>query len=387
MSMDIRDWIVAHALAGESEIEILTGLCGRLDAQALSLVRASIAFDLLDPTYDARGVRWNRGEGGVEEVFARAEDQVVNESWIRSRSMRWSKEDSQGCTGASTNATSAANFRCSIARLLPTLALVFMLHTMHRTARTAITTYLGDAAVRVLAGNIVRGRATPIVAVVWYSDLIGFTRIADSVDPKRAARASQRYAEAQVAAIEMHGGHVLKFIGDGILAIFPDDDRTRACGRALDAAAEQTRRIAKLNAPARGRLAARDRRIPRAAPRRVAVRQRREHKASRFHRAWPGGQRSGAHRGAMRFARPDGDRVVRVRESGGAGTRAIGEPWPLRDEGRCATAGAVYAGSGVNRFRFLRRVHVGFGRGERIRTSDILLPKQARYRAALHPDG
>ena len=82
--MDIRDWIVAHALAGESEIEILTGLCGRLDAQALSLVRASIAFDLLDPTYDARGVRWNRGEGGVEEVFARAEDQVVNESWIRS---------------------------------------------------------------------------------------------------------------------------------------------------------------------------------------------------------------------------------------------------------------------------------------------------------------
>jgi hypothetical protein len=33
----------------------------------------------------------------------------------------------------------------------------------------------------------------------------------------------------------------------------------------------------------------------------------------------------------------------------------------------------------------VRRV-VKIGRGERIRTSDILLPKQARYRAALRPD-
>ena len=45
------------------------------------------------------------------------------------------------------------------------------------------------------------------------------------------------YAEAQVEEIEAHGGHVLKFMGDGILAIFPDDDTTQACKRALDAAA------------------------------------------------------------------------------------------------------------------------------------------------------
>ncbi|HJU22243.1 MAG TPA: adenylate/guanylate cyclase domain-containing protein [Casimicrobiaceae bacterium] len=298
MNADIRDWIVARALSGESEIDILTGLCERLDANGLSLVRASLAFDLLDPTYDGRGVRWNRGEGGVEEVFARAADEVINESWIRSpfyalveagqTRLRRRLDESysrgefplldrfadQGATDYVAFATPIdENVRFGegqgivsswltdapggfdeaaidmLARLLPTLALAFMLHTTHRTARTAITTYLGsDAAVRVLAGNIVRGSATPIVAVVWYSDLIGFTRIADNVNPDALLALLNDYAEAQVEAIEMHGGHVLKFIGDGILAIFPDEDRTRACERALDAATEQSRRIAELNA-------------------------------------------------------------------------------------------------------------------------------------------
>jgi adenylate cyclase len=55
------------------------------------------------------------------------------------------------------------------------------------------------------------------------------------------------YAEAEVEAIEANGGHVLKFIGDGILAIFPDVDAKPACARALDAAADQQRRIAVLN--------------------------------------------------------------------------------------------------------------------------------------------
>ena len=85
-----------------------------------------------------------------------------------------------------------------------------------------ITTYLGDdAAERVLAGNIVRGRAEPIRAVVWFSDLVGFTRISDAIGPEGVLALLNDYAEAQVEAIEAHGGHVLKFIGDGILAIFP----------------------------------------------------------------------------------------------------------------------------------------------------------------------
>ena len=297
ITVEMREWIVDRALAGATEIDILAGLCERLETAHFGLVRASVANDLLDPTYDGRGVRWNRGKGGIEEVFARTEGFVVNESWTRSPFFALAESgrprlrrrlnttyrrgefplldgfEDQGATDYIAFATpigesvrfgegqgivsswltdtpggfSDAQIE-ALAEVLPTLALAFMLHTTHRTAHTAIATYLGrDAALRVLAGNIVRGRATPITAVVWYSDLVGFTRIADSVNPDVMLALLNDYAEAQVEAIEKHGGHVLKFIGDGILAIFPDDDTTKACARALDAAGEQHRRIAKLN--------------------------------------------------------------------------------------------------------------------------------------------
>jgi adenylate cyclase len=55
-----------------------------LTEAGIALVRASIANDLLDPTYDARGVRWLRGQGGIEEAFVRQVGDVVSEDWIRS---------------------------------------------------------------------------------------------------------------------------------------------------------------------------------------------------------------------------------------------------------------------------------------------------------------
>ena len=136
-----------------------------------------------------------------------------------------------------------------LAGIMPALTLAFMLKTVNRTARTLIQTYLGsDAAERVLAGNIVRGRAEPIRAVVWFSDLVGFTRISDTSSPGTVLELLNDYAEAQVEEIETQGGHVLKFIGDGILAIFPQQEMAQACARALDAATKLTSRIVTLNA-------------------------------------------------------------------------------------------------------------------------------------------
>ena len=293
----LRERIERRALEGLNEVEILAALCADLDAFGISLMRASVAHDLLDPTFGARGVRWLRGQGGVEEVFPRTDAAVVNDSWLRSpfyalveggeKQLRRRLDAShrrdefplvdalrdqgatdyvafatpvaesvrlgegQGIVSSWTTAVAGGFSDADIALLagmLPTLALAFMLLTANRIARTAVTTYLGhDAGKRVLEGNIVRGRATPITAVVWYSDLVGFTRITDSIDPAALLELLNDYAEAQVESIEDNGGHVLKFIGDGMLAIFPDDDTTCACMRALDAAADQRRRIAALN--------------------------------------------------------------------------------------------------------------------------------------------
>ena len=297
LKVALRAGIERDALEGRTEVEILTALCERLEDAGVPLMRASIAHDLLDPTFGARGVRWLRGQGGVEEAFKRTDDAVANDSWIRSpfyalveggehrlrrrldathRRGEFPLVDAlqdQGATdyvafstpvaesvrlgegqGIVSSWTTAVPGGFSdadtelLAGMLPTLALTFMLLTANRIARTAVTTYLGhDAGRRVLEGNIVRGRATPITAVVWYSDLVGFTRITDSIDPAALLELLNDYAEAQVESIEGNGGHVLKFIGDGMLAIVPDDDTTCACMRALDAAADQRRRIAALN--------------------------------------------------------------------------------------------------------------------------------------------
>ena len=87
---------------------------------------------------------------------------------------------------------------------------------------TLVTTYLGaDAGRRVLDGAIARGTAESVRAVLWYSDLEGFTRIADTAPAGELLALLNDYAEAVVASVHAHGGQVMKFIGDGILAMFP----------------------------------------------------------------------------------------------------------------------------------------------------------------------
>ena len=97
---------------------------------------------------------------------------------------------------------------------------------------------------RVLGGDIERGRVEMIHAVIWYSDLAGFTRLTDQVSGAGmlqlfAGHAEilgllNDHAEILVDAIEARGGQVLKFMGDGILAIFRGPTRADACEAALD---------------------------------------------------------------------------------------------------------------------------------------------------------
>jgi adenylate cyclase len=112
---------------------------------------------------------------------------------------------------------------------------------------TLMETYLGrDAGRRVLGGRIVRGIAERIDAVVWFSDLRGFTRITDTA-PEQAIPLLNDYSDAIVSAIHEHGGDVLKLIGDGTFAIFTAEDRAHACDAALSAAIAARERVEELN--------------------------------------------------------------------------------------------------------------------------------------------
>ena len=133
---------------------------------------------------------------------------------------------------------------CSV--LAPYLALAIKSVSLARMTGTLMETYLGrDAGRRVLGGRIMRGIAEQIDAVVWFSDLRGFTRITDTA-PEQVIPLLNEYADAIVSAIHEHGGDVLKLIGDGTLAIFTAEDRMHACSAALSAAIAARRGVAEL---------------------------------------------------------------------------------------------------------------------------------------------
>ena len=104
-----------------------------------------------------------------------------------------------------------------------------------------------DAGRRVLKGRIARGVAERIDAVLWFSDLRGYTKITDTTAPEQIIPLLNDYADAVISAIHEEGGEVLKLIGDGTLAIFQAGNRDHTCRCALAAAASARKRIVALN--------------------------------------------------------------------------------------------------------------------------------------------
>jgi adenylate cyclase len=132
--------------------------------------------------------------------------------------------------------------------LLPMLALAVKCVSLTRIAGTLVETYLGrDAGRRVLAGRIRRGVAETIDAVLWYSDLRGFTAVTDRAAPHEVIPLLNDYAEAVISAVHDSGGDVLKLIGDGTLAIFTSEATGDACRRAIEAEAALRQRVDELN--------------------------------------------------------------------------------------------------------------------------------------------
>jgi adenylate cyclase len=119
------------------------------------------------------------------------------------------------------------------------LARLVEVKSLKRVAINLLDTYVGgQAGGRILNGHIRRGDIEAIRAAIWLSDMRGFTVRADRMAPTELVELLNRYFDCQVPAIREAGGEVLKFMGDGLLAIFPvgDRDEKRVCGTVLAAA-------------------------------------------------------------------------------------------------------------------------------------------------------
>jgi adenylate cyclase len=302
--MDIGDvdriaaWLLDRGLAGAAETALLDGFCERCSAAGLALSRAQLIIDTLHPVYEGRAFNWRRDGASPNRVleYGSSEDGEGAADWRASpfyhleqsgapelrrqiglgdptdfpflvtlkaqghtdylaMAHRFTGDGAVGgmdCLYSSWATAHPYGFGdddlAALRRLLPSLALAIKCTSLARIAETLVEVYLGrDAGRRVLSGRISRGVAERINAVLWFSDLRGYTAISDSAAPDEIIPLLNDYADAVISAIGQAGGEVLKLIGDGVLAIFRADDPARACHAALRAEAQLQSNVAALN--------------------------------------------------------------------------------------------------------------------------------------------
>ena len=294
---ELAGWVTEAGLIGRAESELMAGFCQRIGVAGVRLARSMVILDTLHPIYEGRVLRWRADlPEAVEAVdYGRTNQGEAAENWRRSPFFhllqsggkalrrrlvagdpadfgavaqardegmtdylalvhRFAAEGVIGemdCIYSSWTTDAPDGFEdgavVALQRLVPFLKLALKSAALARMAETLAVTYLGrDAGQRVMSGRIERGVAEKIGAVLWYSDLHGYTHITDSAPPEQIIPLLNDYAEVVVSAVHGHDGDVLKLIGDGTLAIFVDEDREEASRAALAAAARLRKDAARL---------------------------------------------------------------------------------------------------------------------------------------------
>jgi adenylate cyclase len=292
----IGDWLVEQGLLRASFGTIVKGFCESLVGIGVPLWRGFATIRLLHPTIGGVGCSWRPQEGIRTEPFVYR--MTPSEDFLKSpfrymldegiSSLRLSLETGEpiafplierfrqkgatdylaemvgfgvdgvadGKSGVTTSWTTArpggfTEDQVAILRhLIRRLALALQARLGHDTAVNVLKTYVGpEASGRILDGEIRRGSLQVISAVIFYSDLRGFTAMADRLGRDELVDMLNAYFDCLVPVLVERGGYVLKFLGDGLLATFPLEDHAAgaACERSLDAAGEALRRVHDLN--------------------------------------------------------------------------------------------------------------------------------------------
>jgi adenylate cyclase len=130
---------------------------------------------------------------------------------------------------------------------MPALALVTEIRLKNVMARTLLSTYVGPhASEEILAGATTRGSGATISAAVMICDLRDFTELSSLWPRDYVIDLLNAYFDALSGPIEEHGGEILKFMGDGLLAVFPLSVPT-ACNDLLSAIRKGRAAMAELN--------------------------------------------------------------------------------------------------------------------------------------------
>lgn len=286
-------WLLNEGRRLPNLADVVAGLGRQLTEGGLPLQRLYLGQRTIHPQMGAIGYLWNKGDG-TAQIIEREHSVVTGATYLTSP-MRRLYEDGEKLIRrklvgpeaqldfpvlhelVETGATDYAIFLleidddarasismtthapqgfsdaeiASVGALMPLLAMVVESREWHRLAKSLLEIYLGeDAGRQVLGGSVRRGQSKTIAAAIWFCDLRDFTAMSNQLPRDEVIALLNDYFDAMARPVHAHGGEILKFIGDAMLAIFPmqdDLDRDNRCHVALRAAHEAFDALEALN--------------------------------------------------------------------------------------------------------------------------------------------
>ncbi|KQT52416.1 MULTISPECIES: adenylate/guanylate cyclase domain-containing protein [unclassified Aureimonas] len=285
----ILDWLMIETRNERFIDNIFVDLCQRLREAGVPVARATLNFRIQHPLFQGASMLWRKGmttaemqtfehgaldtaaytnspikaiQSGMASIRQRLDPKAALEhafpifEELREEGLTdylaWPIEHTLQRRHVATFATDRQGGFTKgdiafIADLLPALALVSEIRLKNRFARTLLETYVGPhASAEILAGAITRGSGTTVSAAILICDLRDFTTISELWPRDDVIEILNGYFDAMSDPIEAHGGEILKFMGDGLLAIFPLD-QPMACDKLLQAVAQAQTAVAAFN--------------------------------------------------------------------------------------------------------------------------------------------
>ena len=165
--------------------------------------------------------------------------------------MRFSNDAKNALSFATRSHEGFSDRALMVLRLvIPSFTLVIELRSTSNRLDEVLRIYVGDEPHKaILSGAILRGQVTRIRSAILFADMRDYTRISSTLSPEHAVELLNNYFDCLVPPIEDEGGEVLKYLGDGLLAIVRDrgDDTGGAPQAALSAATKAIRRVQAAN--------------------------------------------------------------------------------------------------------------------------------------------